>query len=123
MLKAYMGSGEDSTEGACLIFAHTAKEAKRIGYKDWARIWDIDFIEVRVRKLKQTDYLFSLADKGKLEKDIPHIIDDMPVCERCELWSEEPLNENGLCNDCRDYEEFEEEYNTEKRFIGCPTEI
>ncbi|MHB1681108.1 MAG: hypothetical protein ACYCTB_11490 [bacterium] len=104
ILKAYMGSEEDTSEGACLIFAHTAKEAKKVGYNDCLRSWDINYINVRIKKLKQTEFLFSQANQKKLKSGIAHVIEEPIVCSQCETWGCDELTD-GLCESCREQNE------------------
>jgi hypothetical protein len=106
MLKPYMGFILDEPcEGAVLIFAHTSKEAKRIGWRDSNVLHDMtdSYVEVRIRYLKQSPYLFKEAEKTKLKKDIPHVIDSPTSCKRCELWGGE-LNNDGYCESCIEIE-------------------
>ncbi len=106
MLKIYIGYSGEPEDGACLIFAHNAKEAKRIGYpvdKGWN--WDSEFIDYRVTWLKKHDWLYKEADPVKLAADEAHVIDDPKSCKRCELWGAE-LDAEGICTDCREEEAF-----------------
>ncbi len=116
ILKAYMGSGIDSSEGACLIFAHTAKEAKKVGYNECLRDWDVDFINVKVKKLKQTEFLFSQADTKKLKLSIPHVVDDPITCPKCGLWWDYPLTKDGYCESCQERLDDEDELNKMREY-------
>jgi len=86
-------------EGACLVFANTAREAKKIGWRIIS-YWGADsFIDTGVSFLKdRTDFLQSLK-----EKETPHAIESPPVCIRCETWGG-VLKEGDICEDCRDEE-------------------
>ena len=59
---AYCG---DPAEGAALVFAETAKEARRLAF-DTLRDWfDAEWIDTRVRRLrKHRDYLMGIRVAG-----------------------------------------------------------
>jgi hypothetical protein len=38
--------------------------------------------------------------------DLPHVVDDMPVCGRCEKWGTGPIVE-GVCKPCREEERLD----------------
>lgn len=81
-----------SQEGAILVFAYTAQQARIMGrsiVSDWT---DCRYIDVAARRLGGCEHL-------KL-KDEPHIIDNPPTCSDCDLWFPEPLDENGRCEAC-----------------------
>lgn len=105
-LKPYMGysRGGGSEEGAVLIFAHTAREAKKLAFeelKGWCD--DQEWIDVAVKRLKG-EWLYAETDQEKLKNNIPHVIDSPTGCRRCELWGVK-LNEKGICEDCLELEE------------------
>jgi len=105
-MKAYMGYEKDcSDEGACLIFANNAKEAKSLAYEEVNGWNDAQWIDIRVKWLKRENFLFELADKEKLVKNIPHLIADLSsiCCKICNCWGQE--YENGICNSCLELEE------------------
>ena len=108
-MKPYMGYSREggSREGAVLIFAHNIKEAKRIGFKVLSSWITDEYTDMAVTLIKKGDFLFEQVSdwsKDKLAKGIPHVLDSPPSCKVCELWGSE-LNENGLCEDCQDYED------------------
>ena len=99
-MKKYMGYAGDSREGACLIFADNIQEAKKLAWpviKDW---FDVDYIDMRVKWIKDSDFL----DSEKLS-DKPHVVDSPTVCKSCELWGVSELDENGLCEMCAGWED------------------
>lgn len=106
-LNAYMGfdSAAGSHEGAILIFAKTAKEARKIGWHEMKMLHDTSWVDMAVRRQrKNLTYLYGDGDFIKLKDDVPHVVVDMRVCPSCELWGEdggEP-DENGQCGYCRD---------------------
>lgn len=107
IMKAYMGFHGyfGPEEGALLIFAHSVKEAKKIGrpiIMDW---FDAEFIDARVRWLRDCPHLFdSDADQEKLLADIAHVVESPKTCKRCEQWGN-PIGEDGICEECKKREE------------------
>ena len=90
-----------------MIFAHTAREAKKVGFNGiGADISGDEFIDFGVLLIKDADWLWQEADEEKLLNDIPHVIDDPTVCKGCEVWGIELL-ENGYCLDCDGYRKDE----------------
>ena len=99
-MKAYMGYEKDaSAEGAVLIFANTAKEAKFVGYPYINDFFETEWIDMRVNWLKDKDFLFTQADAEKLKRNIAHVIDNPESCKGCMMWGY-ILNEDGYCPDC-----------------------
>ena len=101
MMKAYMvySISAGSAEGACLVFASTAKEARKLGAKyiyDW---FMTDWVDVGVRWLRDRDLLFGEADQDKLKNNTPHAIENPETCSVCGFWGVSRI-ENGLCSDC-----------------------
>ena len=96
MLKPYMGFSRSlgAPEGAVLIFARTAREAKRIS---WGRFFipDIcdEYIDYGVRLIRNGAHLMKLATSNQ-----PHVIESPPTCPRCELWGGESMRDSdGPC--------------------------
>lgn len=87
-LNPYMlWGGEDPAEGAILVFAHTAREAKRIGWPE-LRGWSVEYVDVRVRRLRDhREYLMSLYNGSP-------VIGSPPTCNVCEMWGA-PIREDG----------------------------
>ncbi|MDQ7818716.1 MAG: hypothetical protein RDU14_16945 [Melioribacteraceae bacterium] len=108
-LKPYMGYSRagGSKEGAVLIFAHTAREAKKLTFpelKGWCG--DQEWIDVAVNRLKG-EWLYAEADQEMLKNNIPHVIDcPKSTCKQCECWGSK-LNEEGICEDCIEEEKTE----------------
>jgi len=52
-MKAYMGYSRKagSEDGACLVFAHNAKEARKLAWVQLAEWFDVEWIDVTTRKL------------------------------------------------------------------------
>lgn len=91
VLRPYMcWAGEDPEDGAVLAFARTSKDARKLAYPYVADWTGCDFIDVRAKWLKEyAGYLLTLKIK-----DVPHVIDNPPVCKVCETWGYPP-NQNG----------------------------
>ena len=104
-LKVYMGYDNlgGSSEGAILIFAHTAREAKKVAWNSYSFIQEIcdgEYINLRVRLERNANHLFKEANQDKLKADEPHVIESPTTCNGCELWGYE-LNKEGYCEDCQ----------------------
>lgn len=102
MLNIYMGFSRCAgpEEGAMLIFAHTAREARKIGYRYW---WEYEYIDFAVRRMRNCDWLYQEANILKLACDEPHAIDNPKSCSHCETWGGSPILEDGLCQNCTVY--------------------
>jgi len=103
VVKAYMGYSKEygPQEGACLVFAHNAREALKLA-RPVLSVWfdGLEYVDARVKLLKDSDHLFRTeADSAKLERDEPHVIESPEVCRSCEMWGNK-LNEHGLCEYC-----------------------
>ncbi len=102
-MNAYMVSSSEPSEGAVLVFAETARAAKALAWAQSIVIVEVcpTFIDVRVKRMKESSWLLALK-----RTDGPEVIDDVPVCEDCELWGPY-LNEKNLCESCADDREFD----------------
>lgn len=112
MLNMYMGysAGAGTKMGACLIFAHSAKEARKIGWQETNGMFADEYIDYAVRILRGSEWLYKEANKDKLANDIPHVIVDVRSCKNCGLWGISEINEDGLCIMCEDMREFLSQY-------------
>lgn len=104
-MNIYMGYVEDPREGAVLIFACSVREAKLLAWPILRSWFQVDYIDVSVRLVKDSEYLYAEADQEKLALDKPHVIESPRTCEDCKLWGVSELNEEGYCNDCQDERE------------------
>ena len=105
-LKQYMGYDNmgGASEGAVLIFAHNAREAKRIGWDAPTFLRDIcsgEYINLRVSWMKDSPHIYKEAKQDKLKEGIPHVIECPTTCTGCELWGYD-LNEDGYCETCEE---------------------
>ena len=85
-----------SIEGAYLVFAHTGQEAKVLG---WDGELTDEYLDMGVRRLWNEDYIYREADQEKLNKNIPHVIDNPTPCKGCDQWGGDHNNE-GWCQSC-----------------------
>ncbi len=95
-LKAYMVYDRigGSSECAVLAFAYSAKQARKIGWPYMADFAGSEWIDVAVRWLKNSLWLFK-----QMIQDAPHVIDSPEVCPCCELWGGE-IYDAGHCSYC-----------------------
>ncbi len=105
-MKPYMGYDNlgGSAEGAILIFAHTAREAKKVAWGFYSFIQEVcddEYINLRVTLMKDCDYIFKEANQDKLKANTPHVIESPTGCKGCEQWGYE-LNNEGYCEDCEE---------------------
>lgn len=105
-MKAYMAYADEPQEGACLIFAHSVKEAAKHAWPIIRSWWGCDYTDMRV-KMEKDAYLFDYADKVKMAADEAHAIECPPTCKRCELWGMGKFNGEGICESCLDNIESE----------------
>lgn len=118
-MKPYMASGDCPEEGACLVFASSVKEAKKLAYpvvSGWGMI--DQYIDLRVTLLKHHDYLLEQANKELLSKNVAHVIESPTTCHRCELWGTGQLDGRGICPDCVELEELEQGEQPESHWLG-----
>ena len=101
-LKPYMAYSREmgAQECAILIFAPTAKEAKKLGWLARDFLTD-EFTDLAVKFLKDEPWIFKDANQEKLHLRTPHVIENPSCCKSCEHWGLK-LNENGLCEDCQE---------------------
>lgn len=100
-LKPYIVHVRDMPEeGAALVFAHSAREAKRMGFDTIAGWFTVSYIEIVAHRLRRHEaYLRTLATSAE-----PHVIESPPSCRRCELWGN-PIDGEGICVICREAED------------------
>jgi len=91
-----------SEEGAMLVFANSAQEARITGWKSDGSMLTDEYIDLGARLMKNSNWLFLEADKEKFSNGIPHVVWNPRYCERCELWGQSEIGEDGLCDECRD---------------------
>ena len=100
-MKPYMAFSRSagSEEGAILVVANTAKEAKTLA---WGRCLNVEgWTDQGVRLIRDNSTLL-LADQQKVRHNIPHVIDDPLSCEMCGLWGA-GLTEDNKCGYCGEH--------------------
>ena len=104
MLKSYMGysRGAGSEEGAVLIFAHSVKEARKVGWNKLGSDLTDEYIDFAARLIRKAPWLREEANAIKLANDEAHVIDNPKSCVECEKWGVYPIGEDELCEECRD---------------------
>lgn len=93
-------------DGAILVFAHTVREAKKIGWQAIGGDFISKYIDMAVQLFWNTDkdteyhWLFAEADSSKLLADEAHVIESPRYCKICEFWGHAPINVELICKDC-----------------------
>ncbi len=104
-LKPYIGySRRDEFEenGTVLIFAHTVQEARKVGWDDLITDEWIDF----TARLAEP-FMMVEADPKMVEQDKAHVNWNPKVCRECEHYGQSVIGEDGLCDECRDNNDYE----------------
>lgn len=101
-LNMYMGwSGSDPSEGAALIFAHTAREARKVFWRGHAgEIAGDEFTDMRVTRIRDKVWLWHDGDAEKQLRDEAHVVIDPKACECCGFWGHEQIGGSGKCGTC-----------------------
>ena len=103
MLKMYTADMGDPSEYAVLVFAKTARQAKAVAWKmsSISVLGGSDqFTDLRVRFLRDAEFLYAEADPRALSESRPHVVEPR-ICGRCERWGF-PIDDEGICEACRD---------------------
>jgi hypothetical protein len=108
MLNTYMAFSRNAgpEEGAVLVFAHSVKEARKVGWNALSGDLTDEYIDFAIRRIRKSPWLFNEANDLKLANDEAHVIDNPKSCGHCGLWGIEPIGNDGFCDPCR--EELEE---------------
>lgn len=84
-MKAYMAYSRHCGphEGAALVFANTAREARVIAQYSFTanEICDGDYLDLAVRLIRDQPWLLK-----EMRKDTPHLVDSPRSCTVCEAW-------------------------------------
>lgn len=99
-MKAYMvfSRNAGSMEAACLVFAHKATEARKLGfYLGW---WD-DWTDIATRWIRDNAQIFREADQKKIKQGIAHVIESPETCNCCGFWGNF-MNDKNICDDCHE---------------------
>ncbi|WP_101926975.1 MULTISPECIES: hypothetical protein [Luteimonas] len=96
----YIGWAGDRSEGAVLVFAREARAAKPVAFGLLMGWSDVDYTDVRVRRLcTHVDHLMTHARPKMLTAGLAHGTDDIPGCTDCHSWTA-PTDEDGRCATC-----------------------
>ena len=90
-----------SEEGAFLVFAHTAREARKVGWYHAADLLTDEYIDLAARRLRDKPWLYNEANQEKLLQGRAHVIEDPTSCRDCLYWGLSPIGDDKLCEDCR----------------------
>lgn len=95
-MKEWMGWDEaaGSSECAILIFAPNHKEAKKMAFPSLQSMMDSEFVDIRVKQIKEEKH------QHLLKEEVPQVIDTPPSCPVCEIWGDTPHGE--ICEGCQD---------------------
>jgi hypothetical protein len=100
MLKPYMAYSRlyGFQEGAILVIAHTAKEARKLA---WGHCFNVDeWIDQTATLIDQN--VLILADQEMVNVGQSHIIEYPEYCTDCQLWGC-GLTEDNLCANCNQF--------------------
>ena len=102
-MRAYMAFSriESPTDGAILVIANTAKEARKMAYRS-GDCWNVDkWTDQAVRWLRDSS-IFGLADQLWLSQNKPHIIISPTRCTSCGTWGAGIYN-GRICYHCDNF--------------------
>jgi hypothetical protein len=101
MLNTYIGFDRHagSQEAACLVFAHTAKEARKLAHRTVRGWMDGSWLDTAVRRLRDMPWLYAEGNPSKLASDTPHVIECPTTCPTCDVWGIE-RDVEGRCTNC-----------------------
>ena len=91
--------GAGPHEGAVLIIANTAKQAKRLA---WGECLNVDDWLDQAVLLIRDNRVMLLANQERLEADEPHVIDSPLGCDACGYWGA-GLTDDNLCGNCNQH--------------------
>lgn len=102
-MKPYMAFSRAAgpTEGAILVIANTAKEARKLAYQSGECFNVEDWLDQSVRLIKD-DTVMALANPEKITSNEPHVVYDPIGCQNCGYWGSGITAEN-LCGNCNEH--------------------
>jgi len=105
-LRAYMlfDCKSGPAEGAVLVFAHSAMEAKRLGWRTIQEWTGTEYLNVVARHMPSEQGWLAAQEGVDLESE-PRMIGSPQCCDRCELWGTAPLIQlsgESVCETCAD---------------------
>lgn len=104
-LRAYTVHSREAgpLEGAALVFANTARQAKQMGFPVVQHWFDAEWPEIAAHWLPLSAAYLAEQEGVDLEGD-PRVIESPKCCSRCDTWGD-PLDTDQICQSCRDAEE------------------
>jgi hypothetical protein len=101
-LRAYRAYNKYELTGDILVFAFTAKQAKRLAYP--YALWSLgiinEYLELEIRWIRDgVSDIFCLGNQELLQYNTPHVIDDPTGCNDCLTYGM-GLDENLMCCGC-----------------------
>jgi len=101
-MKAYMGYDAQvgPEEGASLVFARTAKEAKKVFWATCSGDLVEEFTDARVKLIRDSPWLLREADPAKVAAGEAHALLAPKSCDNCGQWGHAAIGDLGLCPDC-----------------------
>ena len=101
-MKPYMAFSRNygPPEGAFLVIANNAREAKKLAWKQCPMDF-MEYIDLGIRLIRD-DSAILLANQAKLETNQPHVVLNPIHCEACQQWGA-GLAEDNLCGNCNEY--------------------
>ena len=101
-MNIYMGYSKEEgpREGACLVFAPTAKIARNLVYPFVDSWFGGGFFDIRAVRLRDHEFL-----RKQMRKEEPHVIESPETCPRCHVWGFELTEDGASCLECADEEE------------------
>lgn len=99
-VKPYMAFSrfDGPEEGAVLVLAQTAKEARRLAWQSGECLNVHDWIDLAVRWIKDAT-ITALANQDKLKASVSHVVGSPAGCDACGYWGVGVTLE-GLCCRC-----------------------
>lgn len=91
-----------SEQGAFLVFAHTSREARKVGWPYASFTLTDEYIDLAARRLWNKPWLYNEASEEKLLQGRAHVIEDPISCSECSYWGVSPIGDDKLCEACRE---------------------
>lgn len=103
-MKAYMAysTGALPREGAILVIANTAREARMLAWESGECINVEKWIDLTVRLIRNNADIMLLADQAKLQQEQPHVVASPLSCEECGIWGA-GLADDNRCGNCEEW--------------------
>lgn len=102
-MKPYMAFSRDAgpAEGAILVIANTAKEARKLAYQSGECLNVEDWLDQSARLIKDNT-IMALANQEKVANNEPHVIWSPVCCQACGHWGA-GLTTDNLCGNCNEH--------------------